>query len=97
VIGVVACYREYKLTFGETTKFGDLTFSEVEFGKMTTVGEITFGELTFGEMAFDDLTFAEMTSKTPDAKKSQHCTVLLLLCRSKLGLHALTMIAGHNK
>jgi len=52
VSGVAACYREYKLKFGETTKFGDLTFGEVTFGKMTTVGEITFGELTLGEMAY---------------------------------------------
>jgi len=60
VSGVAACYRKYKLTFGETTKIGDLTFGEVTFGKMTTEGEITFGELTFGEMA----------SRTSNAKES---------------------------
>jgi len=43
--GIAACYREYKMTFSEMTKFGDLTF-----------GEVTFGEMTFGEMAFGDLT-----------------------------------------
>jgi len=59
VSGVAACYREYKLTFGEMTKFCDLTC-----GEMTTVGEMTFGELTFGEMAFGDLTFIEITSQT---------------------------------
>jgi len=70
VSGVAASYREYKLTFGEMTKFGDLTF----------------GEVTFGEMAFGDLTFVKMTSKTSNAKESKHCTILLLLCRSALGL-----------
>jgi len=58
------------------TTFGGLTFSEVTFGEMTTVGEMTFG----------DLTFVEMTSNTSNAKESKHCTILLLLCRSALGL-----------
>jgi len=56
---VAVRYWEYELTFGEMTKFGDLTFGEVTFGEMTTVGE-----MIFGEMAFGDLTFKEMTSKT---------------------------------
>jgi len=59
VSGVAACYREYKLTFGEMKKFGDLTFGEVTYGEMKTVGE-----MTFGEMAFGDFTFIEITSKT---------------------------------
>jgi len=78
---IAACYREYKLIFGETTKFADLTLGEVTFGKMTTVGKITFGE-----MAFSDMTFVEITSKTSNAKKSKHCTILRLLCRYVLGL-----------
>jgi len=86
VSGIAACYREYKLTFGEMTKFDDLTFGEVKFGEMTTVDEMTFGELTFGEMAFGDLTFVEMTYKASNAKESKHCSILLLLCRSALGL-----------
>jgi len=64
VSGVAAYYWEYELTFGEMTKFGDLTFGEVTFGEMTTVGGMTFGELILGEMAFGDLTFIEMLSKT---------------------------------
>jgi len=103
VSGVAACCREYKLTFGEMTKFGDFTFGEVTIGKMTTVGEtttvgeITFGELTFGEMAFGDLTFIEITSKSSNLLKR----VQRLYCTgSAVSLHtwlALIIVAGHNK
>jgi len=80
VSGVATCYREYKLTFGKTTKFGNLTFGEVTFGKMTTVGKITFGELTFSEIAFGDLTFVEMISKTSNASVQTLYYTMLLLC-----------------
>jgi len=73
VSGVAACYREYKLTFRETTKFGDLTFGEVKFGKMTTVGEITFGEMVFGDLTFVEMTSIHLTQKSPN-------TVLYCFC-----------------